>query len=110
ASGRASRSATPLLQMFNQAPRLTLKPIAVGKASAVAEERPAWQRMVAEERPAWVGEEGRVWPRGVAEDEAAGAGGPMLPLSTTLSCSAGSTTALGSIASAITAATKPMLA
>jgi hypothetical protein len=51
ASGRASRSAIPLFQMSNQALRLTLKPIAAAKASAVAEERPAWLRVVvAEER------------------------------------------------------------
>src|SRR5262245_27220865 len=106
ASGRASRSATPLFRMSNQAPRLTLKPIVAAKASAVAEDHLEWPRVVAEEhlasvarRPAWV-----------AEDEAAVAGGPMLRLSTTLPCSADSTTALGSIASATKAATKSMSA
>jgi Protein of unknown function (DUF3300) len=82
-SGRASRSATPLLQMSSQAPRLTLKPIVAARASAAAEERPAWPRLVAEERPGWVAEERPVWPRPVAEDEPAVAGGPILRLSTT---------------------------
>ena len=99
ASSRASRSATPLFQMSNRALRLALKPIAAAKASEVAEERPARPRVVVEERPVWV-----------AEDEAAVAGGPMLRLSTTSSSSAASTTALGSIASAISAATKRMSA
>jgi Protein of unknown function (DUF3300) len=102
ASGRASRSATPLFQMSNQAPRLRLKPIVAAKASAVAGERLAWPRVVEEERLASMAQR----PAWVAEDEAAVAGGPMLRLSTTLSCSADSTTALVSIASATTAASK----
>ena len=102
ASSRASRSATPLFQMSNRALRLALKPIAAAKASEAAEEHPAWQRVVAEERPGW--------PRVVAVDEAAVAGGQMLRLSTTSRFSAIWRTALVSIASAITAATKSMSA
>jgi hypothetical protein len=54
ASGRASRSATPLFQMSNQDPRLVLKPIAAAKALAVVEERPASPPTVVaeEEHPA----------------------------------------------------------
>jgi hypothetical protein len=87
-----------------------LRARARAKASEVAEEHPAWQRVVAEERPGWVAAERPAWPRVVAVDEAAVAGGQMLRLSTTSRFSAIWRTALVSIASAITAATKSMSA
>ena len=74
ANGRSSRSAIPLFQMSNQAPRLAPKPIAAGRASAVAEERPAWPRVEAEERtglPRAVVAARLARPRVVEEDEAA---------------------------------------
>ena len=79
-SDRASRAATALFQASNRAPGFSTKPIAAAKAWGVAEERRA--------RPV-----------------AAAGGGPTSRSSTTSRFSAISTTALASIASAISAAT-----